>query len=573
VERVARVAEGRAELVASARASLRAGQLALGEFLLRANALDAEERGAPFDVEAARALYRERVEALRASLADHDLREAVPAVLADLRYFGRPGGLMADALFERGGSCEQLSHLVAAAAHDAGLPGRVALRFYGGAMGDGASHLTPVEGAGAEEIDLVTGRPALRGGVRFGLAPRLAGAGPGAGGGGGAAQEAEPGRASMTEGYPPNPDRYPGTLPLYAARGVADPGEDDGAAEATALVERSRAHDCAFFVRTATLDPPALEVERGGPGGGLRLELRKIPVPSELERRAALLRGAEEIAAGEKVDPVDHVMAEACMAALGPDVAADFALAGEYALADLALAKGREARATGGRALAGGVLDDPAVRRRLSDHFAGQTWLLLFLEGGDRVVVDLARRTPAGEEWGQVDTLAALVVAPATRARAYALLGALPREVQVDVMHEVFRAQDRQRPWASNYAPDDDGAGAAAAAEGREFRAAYRVFRGLASRFWEGQRPPAETLAALGRETREAGLDAEWEALFLSYYGKNLLGLYQNRGSGNEVVRLLDEAVRQNRHPALDSLRRRLDDVEVRGRIGTQSVL
>jgi hypothetical protein len=579
VARAARIAEERALLVATAREDLRAGRLALGDFLLRANALDAEERGAPIDLDAARALYRARVDALRASLARGALRDAVPQVLVDLRYFGRPGGLLAQALFDRGGSCEQLSQLIAAAAHDAGLPGRVALRFYGGAMSDGTSHVTAVDGAGAEEIDLVTGRPALRGGARFpaadlieayarvhGLAPPLPGGGHARGG---AAADAEPERPSLSAGYPPNDDRYPGTLPLFAARAVADPDDDEGTAEASALEARSRAHDCAFFVRLAALDPPAIEIEPGGLAGGLRMELRRIPTPAELERRAALLRGAEEIAAGEHADPVDRVMAQACLAALGRDIAADFALAGEHELASLALAKGRAAREAGGRAIAEAAWESPSLRRRLSVRFAGQTWLLLFLEGGDRIVLDLARPTESGADWGQVDTLAALLVAPATRARAYAMVDALPREVQVDVMHEIFHAQDRLRPWASNYAPDD---GAADAPEGRAFRAAYRVFRRLASRFWEGQRPVDQTLAALARESREARLDAGWEALFLSYYGRNLLGLHQNRPV-DEVVPLLRQAVGERRHPALDVLRRRLDEVEARGRIGPQSVL
>jgi hypothetical protein len=579
VAREARIAEERALLVASARAARREGRLALGDFLLRANALDAEERGTPFDLDAARGLYGARVEALRAALAHGTLRFAVPRVFADLRYFGRPGGLMAEALLDGGGSCEQLSHLIAAAAHDAGLPDRVALRYYGGAMGDGTSHITPVDGDGPEEIDLVTGRPALRRGARFpaaalveayarvhGLAAPLPGAGRG---GGGVEADAEPERPSLTAGYPRNDDLYPGTLPLYAARAVADPGDDDGDAEATAVEARSRAHDCAFFVRLAALDPPAIEVERGGPACGVRMELRRIHGPAELERRAALLRGAEEIALGEKVDPVDRVMAQACLAALGPDIAVDFALAGEHALAALALAKGHEAREAGGRAISGAAFDDPGLRRRLEERFAGQTWILLFLEGGDRLVVDLARRAPAGEAWAQVDTLAALTVAPATRRRAYALLDALPREIQVDVMHEVFHAQDGLRPWASNYAPDDAGE---AAPEGRAFRAAYRVFRRLASRLWEGQRPVEQTLAALGRESREAGLDPEWVALFLSYYGKNMLGLYQSR-PGGEVVRLLQQAVADNPHPALEALRRRLDEVAARGHIGPQSVL
>src|SRR5262245_16222636 len=51
-----RLLEARRSLVEQARASLRAGALDLGEFILASNALDAEERGRTFDMAGARAL-------------------------------------------------------------------------------------------------------------------------------------------------------------------------------------------------------------------------------------------------------------------------------------------------------------------------------------------------------------------------------------------------------------------------------------------------------------------------------------------------------------------------------------
>ncbi len=107
---------------------------------------------------------------------------------------------------------------------------------------------------------------------------------------------------------------------------------------------------------------------------------------------------------------------------------------------------------------------------------------------------------------------------------------------------------------------------------GHEFRSAYRVFRGLAARFWEGQRPVDQTLAALAGEARAAGLDPEWEALFLEYYGRNLIGVYQTRAGAPEMMRLLTRAVEENRHPALDALRRMID-AEASERMGTRPVL
>ncbi len=592
VVRVARFEAERAALVASARADRERGRLALGEFLLRANALDAEEHGAPFDVETARKLYHARVDAIREALSREPLRLAVPEVMGDLRYFGRPGGLMAEALLDGGGSCEQISHLVAAAVHDAGAAERVALRYYGGAMEGGAVHLAAVAVEGAGEHDLLLGRRAFRTGARFaaadlveayarvhGLAPLL----PSTPTRPTPARPthrssrsdrdlaAEPDRPSLAAGYPPNDDRFPGTVPLYAARAVADPSEDGEEAEAAALEQRSRAHDCAFEVHIAALDPPALEIDPGPSGAAFDVELRKIPAPSDLERKAALLRGAEDNAAGDG-DRASRLMADACIAGLARDLATDFALAGEIRLAQLALQKSKHAAARGAAMLAAVSWDGPEgaeLERRLSWSFAGQAWLLLFLDGGERAVLHLARGagTSGASDQGRVDVLAALVVAPATRARAYGILDGLPRRTQIDVMHEIFGAHQHLRPWASRYALEEDGA-----AEGREFRRVYRVFRSVAARLWEEQSPVDQTLAALSREARAARLDPEWGTLLLEYYGTGLLKVYRDRPAAPGAMRLLSRAVEENRHPALDALRRMLGD-EPGGRPAERPVL
>jgi hypothetical protein len=586
-----RVREGRRRLVGEARAALRQGTLSLGEFLLQANAIDAEESGKPIDLEAARGLYVERLSALREALRASSLAEAVPEVFTDLRYFGRPGGLMADALFDRGGSCEQLSHLIAATAYDAGRRSEIALRFYGGVTAGGASHLTPVAGSGAAERDLLTGHPSLRKGTRFeaaelvesyarshGLAPPLAPALAQAGGtADGPAPREDAGRSSMTAGYPPNGDRYPGSLPLYAARAVELSGdEESGEAEDPAGDAAVHARYCAFFVRMAVLDPPMAEVEpgegtpsRAAGAAGSQVELRRVPTPSELTRMAGLLRAAEDLAGDRTSDPSDRLMSLACLAALGDETAVDLSLAGEPALAAVAREKAKEAAASGARAIADVDWkgeEGAHLRARLAERFAGQTWLLLVLPGGDRVVLDLVGGA-SQEDWGQVNALAGLVVARPTRERAVALLGGLSKREQVDVMHEIFHAQDHLRPWASNYAIDD-GPG-----RGRgPFRLAYGVFRGLAWRLWEGQRPVPETLAALHAEVLAAGLDAEWEAVLLDYYGRNVLGLWSHRADGLEVVAALKEAIGASREPALELLRRRLDDIEAHGKLDAASL-
>jgi hypothetical protein len=251
-------------------------------------------------------------------------------------------------------------------------------------------------------------------------------------------------------------------------------------------------------------------------------------------------------------------------------MAVDFTLAGEHSLATLALEKSRAAEDAGAKAL-GAVAwdgeDGAALRKDLSERYAGQTWLLLMLRGGDRVVVDLAGRARPGD-WGQVHAFAGLAIAPNTRLRAYALLARLPRREQVDVMHEIFHAHDHMRPWASNYALSDS-----AVAEGEsEFARAYAVFRGLAWRLWEGQRPVEETIEALDREGRKRGLEEEWQVLFLDYYGRNILGLYQNRANGMDIVRPLKQAVESSSHPMLALLRRRLEDIEARGKLDVMTL-
>jgi len=576
--------EARRKLVEDARASLRAGALALGEFILQANALDAEERRRPIDLAGARALYRARLEALRTKLRDEPLRRAVPEVFEDIRYYGRPGGLMADALVDKGGSCEQVSHLVAAAAYDAGRQAEIALRFYGEGS-SGATHLAaialsaPAKGAGTkepDESDLLSGRAALRTGIRFpasdlveayarahGLAPPLASAvgraPPDPPGGGDGCDGAD--APSMTAGYPPNRDRYPGALPMYAARAVEDLADPDETNESRA--DSTPARDCAYFLRMAVLSPPSIEALPG-----LQVEPRRVPGSSELSRRAALLSTAEDLSRSE--DPADRLMGLACVAAMGDRAAVDFTLAGERRLAAEAEEKSRRA-SEAGRAMiertswSGG--EWAGLRVRLSAEYAGRTWLLLALPGGDRMVMDIVKEARE-EDWGQVNALAGLVVYPFTRPRALSMLATMSRREQVDVMHEVFHAHDDLRPWAPNFRLDEQGAGPPDA----EFVRAYRVFRGLAWRLWEGQRPVPEVLAALSVETRAARLDEAWSAVFIEYYGRSVLGLAQMRAGGMSVVHALRDAVADRREPELELLRRRLDYIESRERLDPETL-
>jgi hypothetical protein len=540
--------EARRELVERARADRVKGRLALGEFLLQASQLDAREERRAFDLDRARALWTDRLDGLRAH-AD-DLHHAIPEVFADLHYYGRPGRSMGDALLEGGGACEALTHLIVAAVHDTGHPDRAGFRFYGGETEGGTTHVAPVLRDGAGEIDLLTGAASTRTGALLagadivdayarahGVDPPLLPA-PGAGTGSPAEDAEHHPRSSMVDGYPPNADRYPGTVPLYAGRAVRASG---GPSAPPAVVPTAQPADCAYFLRKAVLDPPSLVVSPPGEVGfaGFPVELRRVPTAAQLERTFAMVDAVERSLApgGAADEPAERLVALACLTALYDAAAADLALSSEDDLARLAMEKRHKAAGKGERLLTGVDWSGAEGQRllgRLSGRFAGRSWLLLVLPGGDAPVMRLGGEA-GRDDWGRTDALAALLVAPATRNAELSLVGALPRRAQIDVMHEVFHAHDHQRPWASSYALD----GAGELASWTEFASAYRVFRGLAWGLWEAARPQDEVLAALLRAAAAERLDRGWVASLLEYYARNVLGLHQLRPTGAAVARSL----------------------------------
>lgn len=535
------IAAERREIVDQARVDRAAGRLALGEFLLRASAIDAREAGRTLDLDRARLLYGSRLRALRGAGAG--ALQIVPAAFADLHYYGRPGGSMGEALIEGGGSCEPLAHLIAAALHDAGLGARARLRFYGGADASGATHIAPIFAADGGEHDLLTGAPARPGGAAFSaedlvevyarahdLSPPIDPAGDESGGdeGGGddgdeGADEPAPPSATMARGYPPNRDHFPGATPLYAERAVQAPA----AAAAAAKVPDINASDCAFFVRVATLDPPALAI--AGPGAGaFGVELRRVPTGPQIDRVFSFVQAAEKAAAGGGAadDPADRAMSLACLTALYDRAAVDFELRGERDLARLSAERGRRAAAGGEALLAGVDLAGPAGERmlaRLADTYAGRSWILLLLRGGDAVTLRLAADA-RHNDWGRTSLLAALLVAKSTRGAAIEIVDGLATRQKIAVLHEVFHAHDHLRPWASNYGLDDPG--------DTEIGRVYRVFRGVAYGLWEGARPAPEVLDGLIRGAERERVGPAWIAALIDYYGRHALALHQQRADG-----------------------------------------
>ncbi len=562
----------RRALVAEALVQRRSHRLQLGTFLLQASIIDAGEAGRGLDGAQLEALYRERVAALKTAIADEGLRWAVADTFSDLRYFGRPGGLMADLLLDRGGSCEQLSQLIAAAVFDAGYPAWAAVRYYGGAMSQGTSHMAPVAGEGADEIDLVRGGPAFLKGVRLpasdlvevyarahGLLPPLSAPAASTPSTSPPTPSPSSSTATLASGFPANDDRYPGSLPLFAARAVSPPHDGSDATETQAEL-RTRAEDCALFVPVAILDPPTIE-ELSETSSPYRVEVRKSPTPGDLARRSTLLRVASDLSDDPTSDLATRIMAEACRTALGQQLAVDFALVGEIELSNLAGAEGESAKQRGAALVRDANFE--ALRAPLTSKYAGQTWLILVLPGGDRLLVDLVQHAKS-DDWGAIDAASALIIAPSTRMAGLNLLARMARRDRIDVMHELFHTHDQLRPWTASYGFEVP---RGVSSEVSETLRVYAVFRRLSARLWEAQRPVNETLTALDEESQILGLDREWRALLLEYYGRNVLGLYQNRPDGLTALRRVDEAIGSNGHPLLDVLHLRLTDIEAKGKI------
>ncbi|MFS8066425.1 MAG: hypothetical protein ACMG6S_08625, partial [Byssovorax sp.] len=569
----ATVAMDRGALVASAREARRHGRLALGEFLLDAGAIDAREEGADFDRARAGALYAARLGDLRLAAAKKPLRSAVPEVFGDLHYYGRAGGRVGDALIEGGGSCEPLAQLLAAALFDAGRAEGAGLRYYGGA--GAIPHLTPVLTEGKKEIDLLSGRAALPGGARFAadelveiyarahdLAPKKIPAdGSPEDGAIGDDAPAPAAPASMADGYPPNHDRYPGTTPLYAGRAVPEEAAL-AAAEEGKMPAADQAADCAFFVRLAALDPPVLTVGEGAEASSV--ELLRVPDSEQIDRIFARIAAVEQTLARPAtprpkaapppaVEQADRLMALACLTALYDRAAVDLTLTRATEIARASLAKRNQAADAGAKLLASIAWGSPAgeaVAQRLAARFSGRSWLLLVLAGGDAAALaSLADR----DDWGRVNVLAGLMIAPSTRARALALAEKLPRGQQIEVMHEVFHAHDHLRPWSSNYALDAGGEG--------EIPRAYRAFRGVAWGLWEGARSPEEVLSALRRDVEKERLDPSWEVALALYFAQNGLNLHRFRADSVEFSRALGRWLRDSGHTDLEIYRRLVAEV------------
>jgi len=590
----------RAHLVARARAQRRAGALQLGDFLLEANRLDALERGRTLDVATARLRFEARVRAIREASPERALSDVVAEVFDDISYIGRPGGLMSDVLLEGGGACEPLSHLVVAAIAEAGHSERVALRFYGGVGRAGVQHLAPVDLGHGAPIDLMTGQTPAAGGIQFpaddlievyarahgisGGVPAPAGAAEGE-----LSMQAPriEAKYSMRGGYPANVDAHPSGMPLYALRAIGGGAEGAPVRGAGVSAHHQPAADaprlgltCAHRIRISALDPLRWTARWPSTHGGtdsIQIEPREVPLASDIARNAELIRGAEDLATDPDSTGAEQLISWACLATRYEQAAVDFSLLGEHELARIASENEHEVRERGARLLKtlwqdASPPDRERLARSLSERFPSRTWLLLLLNDSE----ELVRASPEGSVetdnrgWGSTLTLAAMVVNPSTRAQTLDELTALPRNEQIEVMHEIFRAHGDMGHGTSAFVlqvrAEDERSPPA------EFARAYRVFRRLAWRLWGGGRGFAELSASLHQELAYEGLGPEWEAPMLTYYLNYVIGLLHYREDGLTVLTQLAALIAERPELNIDPLRKRVQFLVAEKRVDPKAV-
>jgi hypothetical protein len=549
----------RRDLVRHARELRTRGDLRLGAFFLAANAIDAAEEGATFDLDRASVLYQERLGDLTRALKRRLPEDAVPTVFGDLAYAGLPGGRMGDTLVTGSGSCEPLSHLVVATLYDAGHH-EVRFRYYGGPS-SGVTHLAPVLPSKDGERDLVTGTLSLNGGTSFGAdeiidayarahgldgEPRaVPGASPPSGGGGAEVGGLFKGLAtatrSMTAGYPSNPDRFAGALPLYAGRAISPPlAPGEKADEPASLPDYST--NCAALVKPGELDPPHAIVVLSDDTVGV--DLYRVPSDEELDRISTYLSQID----GEKKRPgasrEERLVLDGCLAALYDRASIEFALAGERAVATRGALEAGEARRDGDEILKTIALDGDGGKasfETIAKTYGRDAWVLLFLPGGDAPTLRLAEAAE-GDTFAGVSFMTALLVNATTRERALRIADTLDIDRQIEIMHELAHAHDNARPWSAAYELDlPEGS----TYESGFFRA-YQVFMPMSWRFWEATRPATETLDALIREAHKQNLDEKTVRALVGYYVRNVIWIASKRENAGEVMSHVDTWLREH---------------------------
>jgi len=354
---------------------------------------------------------------------------------------------------------------------------------------------------------------------------------------------------------------FDGALPLYAERAIqgADrPGPESLAADDTrddALQPSLELSMCSYVVRYAALDPPRVTILLGA--GAITADVYKTPLPAALERLSSHVVAVEQLSRRVTDDPVDGAHAAACLAGLYGKASLDFALAGRTALAARATRASAQSVARGDAELVRIGNEPAAVRQaveRFRVHHGGHNWMLLFVPGADSWVQRILESCGKADVACDTD-MAGAVVSPRLRGWAVQTVSNWPVADQVDVMHELSRVHDNARPWRSEWRLD---LGSDPELQLNSFARAYRVFRPMGWRLWEGDRPVEEVVRELVADTAREKLDDRMRDVLVEYYVRNTLGLYVPRGRGRETVVRLAEALTNQGLGELDIVLRRL---------------
>ena len=516
-------------LVKEARSLVREGRLSLGEFVLRANEIDAGEEGKTGGMAGARNRYREYLGRLREAVASGlSVPEAMPKVLAGFNYYGVPGGRMADMLNEGGGSCVQISHLVASLVYDLGYRDQMHLRSY-------SRHLAPVFVDGEKEYDLAAGAQAYRNGVLFraqelvemyALAHGIGTEYAGLVGNGGAAAEAdgEAGQAWIPEGkpggfaYPPTSDSYPGSVPIFSRNAINEFRPDEMVHGAAPEQETM---SCGY--RLELLNPvPAWENTIGPGVMGTKLLEPDVywleSIVECIESRKVFL---------EKTDGYMRLLLLGEMAALYRETELQLKMLGKEELA-------REARTLMEKAVdeANGIIErDGLLGEGLSKFYnaalegnGGQRDLLglhqvafIGQKGEEMLLRMLEERMLGPIDEGQA--FMALCTNPGTMERAFGIMQKLGKMRQAELIATLSN-------MTQNFVVDEDGS--------EQYRA-YVAYKNIGARYRPAMRYLAEErwccgapqfgelLASVRQEVAANGLGEEWITAFMVYYGRGAI--------------------------------------------------
>ncbi len=173
------------------------GRMSRGEFVVRANHIDAEAEGRPFDLQKSLHKYNHLLRELKSRLSQgKDVKQELAYLLHSFNYHGGVGGKLGVALIENGGPCGTVAHLIACLVEDAGR--QTHMRYYG-------SHLAPLLIENGKEFDLTSGTLSVRKGILFRTASLI--------------DFYNEYRGGFD--YPPNDDGFPGYVPFFKRGAVA----------------------------------------------------------------------------------------------------------------------------------------------------------------------------------------------------------------------------------------------------------------------------------------------------------------------------------------------------------------